>query len=265
MTHLSDETLMAYADGQLTPVEMARIERLLASDPELHARLEAFRTTGHELAALFDDYLNAPLPPRLKRFTLPPQADLSKVFDLSPGRKERVLPSIGRLRLAAASVAILAAGIGIGSLMQGSAHRGSTELCKLIKLTDDHMVALQPLQIVLDTLPSGKEAAIPFSEGKSSKMAVQLSFMDHSQNYCRRYEIGLSSGLRYGGIACRLDGEWKIEMHAVLPPPHTQPGKISPAGNESRALEAAVIAVMDGDALGREDEAAIIRRGWRKN
>jgi hypothetical protein len=265
VTHLSDETLMAYADGQLTPADMDRIEQLLASDPGLRARLGVFRTTGRGLAALFDDHLNAPLPPRLKRFTLAPQTDLSKVFDFSPKRKTRVLPGMAGLRLAVASAAILAAGIGIGWLMQGSSHRRSAELCKLVKLTDDRIIALQPLQLALNTLPSGKEAAIPLAEGKSSKMAVQLSFMDHGQNYCRRYEIGLSSGQHYGGIACHLDGEWRIELHAVLPPPRTQSGKISPAGNESRALEAAVIAAMDGDALGREDEAAIIRKGWRKN
>jgi hypothetical protein len=265
VTHLSDETLMAYADGQLAPVEMARIERLVASDPELRARLEVFRTTGHDLAALFDDHLNAPLPPRLKRFTLAPQADLSKVFDLGAKRKGRILPGVGDLRLAAASAAFLAAGIGIGWLMGGSPNRGSADLCKLVKLTNDRIIALHPLQLALDSLPSGREAAIPISEGRTSKMAVQLSFMDHSQNYCRRYEIGLASGQHYGGIACHLDGEWKIELHAILPPLHTQPGKISLAGSENRALEAAVIAVMDGDALGKEDEEAIIRKGWKKN
>src|SRR3974390_1847819 len=69
VTHLSDETLMAYADGQLAPDEMIRIEQLLASDPKLLARFEVFRTTGHDLAALFDDHFNAPLAPGLKRFT----------------------------------------------------------------------------------------------------------------------------------------------------------------------------------------------------
>jgi hypothetical protein len=127
------------------------------------------------------------------------------------------------------------------------------------------MIAGPPLQYALDTLPSGKEVATPLSEGKSSTLAVQLSFIDHSQNYCRRYEIGLSSKEHYGGIACHLDGEWKIELHATLPPRFTQTGKISPAGNENRALDAAVIAVMDGDALGREEEEAIIRKGWKKN
>ena len=118
MTHLSDETLMAYADGQLKPAEMARLERLLASDPGLRARLEVFRTTGRDLASLFDDHLNAPLPLRLKRFTLAPRTDWSKVFNLDLRQKRQHLPEF---RLVAASAAFLAAGIAIGWLMHGSA------------------------------------------------------------------------------------------------------------------------------------------------
>src|SRR5262249_9185250 len=92
VTNLSDETLMAYADGQLTLAEVARIERLLASDPGLRARFGVFRTTGRELASLFDDHLNAPLPSRLKRFTPAPRTDWSKVFNLSLRRKRQNLP-----------------------------------------------------------------------------------------------------------------------------------------------------------------------------
>jgi hypothetical protein len=265
VAHLSDETLMAYADGQLAPSEMARIERLLATDPGLRARLEVFRTTGRDLASLFDDHLNAPLPQTLKRFTLASRTDGSNFFDLILRRKGRPLPRFGGLRLAAASAAVLAAGIGIGWLTHGSPSGSGTALGELVRLADDRMIAGPPLQLALDTLPSGKEAAIPRSRGKSLTMTVQLSFVDHDQHYCRRYEIGVLSGEHYGGIACHLDGEWKIELHAALPPRRTQSGKVLPAGNENRALEAAVIATMEGDALGREDEEAIIRKGWKKD
>jgi anti-sigma factor RsiW len=114
VTNLSDETLMAYADGELQPIEMARVKRLLASDPELRVRLEMFRATGRGLASLFDGHINAPLPARL---TLTPGRDWSKVFNLRLKRKRQYLPEF---RLAAASAVILAAGIGIGWLMHGS-------------------------------------------------------------------------------------------------------------------------------------------------
>jgi anti-sigma factor RsiW len=131
---------MAYADGQLKPAEMARIERLLGSDPELRARLEVFRTTGRGLVSLFDGYLNAPLPPRLKRFSLAPGTDWSKVFNISLRRKRRYLPEFGGFRLAAASAAIFAAGIGIGWLMHGSVGGDGAALGEVARLADDRVI-----------------------------------------------------------------------------------------------------------------------------
>jgi anti-sigma factor RsiW len=137
VTNLSDEILMAYADGQLKPAEMARIELLLASDPGLRARLEVFRATGRNLASLFDGHCNAPLPSRLKRFTLAPRTDWSKVFNLSLRRKRQYLPGF---RLAAASAAMLAVGIGIGWLMHGSVGGDGAALGELARLADDRVI-----------------------------------------------------------------------------------------------------------------------------
>src|SRR5215470_8608416 len=102
VTNLSDESLMAYADGQLQPAEMVRIERLLAADPALRARLKVFHTTGRNLASLFDGHLNAPLPPRFTLFTRTLRTDWSKVFH-GLRRKRQYLPKFGGFRFAAAS------------------------------------------------------------------------------------------------------------------------------------------------------------------
>ena len=59
---LSDEMLMAYADGQLDAGDRARVKKLVAQDPALAARLEIFQATGHGLASVFDEHMNAPLP-----------------------------------------------------------------------------------------------------------------------------------------------------------------------------------------------------------
>jgi anti-sigma factor RsiW len=137
VTNLSDETLMAYADGQLKTAEMARIERLLAADPELRARLEVFRATGRDLASLFDGHLNAPLPPRLKRFSLAPGTDWSKVFNISLRRKRQHPPEFKGFRFVAASAAIFAAGIGIGWLMHGSVGGDQATLGEVARIADD--------------------------------------------------------------------------------------------------------------------------------
>ena len=51
---LCDETLMAYADGEVPPDEQSRIRRLLENDPEALARVKLFRETTSLLRAAFD-------------------------------------------------------------------------------------------------------------------------------------------------------------------------------------------------------------------
>ena len=67
---LSDEVLMAYADGQLDASERARLKKLIAQDPEANARLEVFQATGQDLASVFDEHMNSPLPEKLSRLAL---------------------------------------------------------------------------------------------------------------------------------------------------------------------------------------------------
>jgi anti-sigma factor RsiW len=50
---LTDDILMAYANGKLPPDVHARIERALVSDPGARARVQTFRETTALLRAAF--------------------------------------------------------------------------------------------------------------------------------------------------------------------------------------------------------------------
>ena len=65
MANLSDETLMAFADGELAPGERARVEAALVADATGRARLEIFIVTGRSLADQFRKPLIEPVPRRL--------------------------------------------------------------------------------------------------------------------------------------------------------------------------------------------------------
>ncbi|MDN3713648.1 zf-HC2 domain-containing protein [Paracoccus cavernae] len=49
---ISDETLMAYADGELDQAEAAAVEAALAADPGLQARLRPFSETRRLLGGM---------------------------------------------------------------------------------------------------------------------------------------------------------------------------------------------------------------------
>ncbi|MDO5606091.1 MAG: hypothetical protein Q4G25_13115 [Paracoccus sp. (in: a-proteobacteria)] len=53
MTSLTDEELMAFADGELSGADAARVARAVADDPALMARVELFRATHKAVAAAF--------------------------------------------------------------------------------------------------------------------------------------------------------------------------------------------------------------------
>ena len=70
MARLTDETLMAYADGALNALARAKVEAVLQIDMEARRRLEAFRATGHRLSTLYGKPMAEPVPAYLRDFVL---------------------------------------------------------------------------------------------------------------------------------------------------------------------------------------------------
>jgi hypothetical protein len=66
---ITEELLMAYADGELDGAEhatdRARIEAAMRADPEIVRRVEKHRAMRRELGATFDHVLDEPVPDRL--------------------------------------------------------------------------------------------------------------------------------------------------------------------------------------------------------
>jgi anti-sigma factor RsiW len=264
---LSDETLMAYADGQLDAAERARVQKLIAADSEANARLEVFQATGQDLASVFNEHMKSPLPEKLARLALyaqplPVETKRSSLGGFADALRNLVRPA-HTFGLAAASAAILFAGIGVGWLLHGAGEGGSP-MSELVQVeSDGRTVARGPLNVALNSLPSGRETLVPFAAGKVLRMAVKLSFRNHAQDYCRQYEAGLAGSENYGGIACHSNGQWDIKLQAQLAPAQPSAARTAPAGSKSPALEGAVISWIDGDALDRQDEDALILKGWK--
>lgn len=265
---LSDEVLMAYADGQLDAGERARLRKLIAQDPEASARLEVFEATGQDLASVFDEHMNSPLPEKLSRLALyaqPLPVKRTRLGQVADTLRSYVRPA-HPFGLAAASAAMLIAGIGAGWLLRGGAGESGSPMSGLVQVeSDGRTVARGPLSGVLDSSQSGRETILPFAAGKVLRMAVRLSFRNHAQEYCRLYEAGLAGSKNFGGIACNSNGEWTIKLQVQLAPAHPSGGRTAPAGNEGSALEAAVLSWIVGDALDPRDEDAMILKGWKKH
>jgi anti-sigma factor RsiW len=62
---ISDEDLMAYADGELDTKTRAQVEEAMAADPQIARRVAEHKALRHRLRSSYDKVLDEPVPDRL--------------------------------------------------------------------------------------------------------------------------------------------------------------------------------------------------------
>ncbi|WP_440965902.1 anti-sigma factor family protein [Massilia sp. GER05] len=226
----SDDTLMAYADGELEPAERAAIEQAMRTDPAIAATVERHRALRADVAAAFAGILDEPVPARLQ----PP----APVVSLAVERDKRRRWSWPEW---AALAATLVVGVLAGRMIPGGGGPA-------IAGNGNQVVAQGELAAALDRQVGGK------AEGA---VKVGVSFAARDGAYCRGFVMGAAAGL-----ACREGGQWKIPVLAEAE--KEAAGGYRQAGS---ALPPAVLDAIDAriadkplDAAGEEAARA---RGWR--
>lgn len=229
------EELMAYADGQLEPEHMKRIERVIAADPDLRSIVEDHQRTRAAARHAIDDMASSPMSPGLARLSVVLSAP-GKVVPL-----RRRLPEM--LAWPAAAAACLVAGLVSGSL-------ATTSNDDLIRWQGGPSAGRQ-LASVLDRSPTGKAA------GRGDRQAVVVaSFKAGDGRFCRQFEIGEGAA---DGVACRAENAWKIVALAQRP---GGPGAIQAAGGET-PVAVAVAGLGPGPRIEGEAELDLVKRNWR--
>ena len=280
MAEVTDEMLMAYADGALSALARAKVETFLQVHPEARERVEAFRATGAPLSRLYGRPMAEPVPAYLKDFVLNYRLDAetsraqsrkeglagwlqglqqsTRLFTAGLAQWLDAPAPAARWRLATASVAFLALGAGIGALLRST--NGASDL---VAFHDGRIYASGPLSDVLEKELSGRETRIGGVRGEGVTMRASLTFKSKQNTYCREYEVATPSNGGFVGLGCRdRDGKWALE--AQLPSSKAANGGVkTAAGADNGALDAIVDGMIDGDALGSKQEAETIGSGWR--
>lgn len=273
MALLSDETLMAYADGELDAAAIARVEAVLARDPEARERLEIFAATGAPLKELYSKPMEEPVPPHLVALVLCGKDKAEAPVRVQTGTAQ----SGGWLSALSAFFAppqwamvgglaglILVVGLSGGWYLRKIADPEGNTMQGLVSLDKGQIFARGAFARALETAPSGSPVALEM-EQPGFTMRAALTFKNRVQNYCRQYDVKTPDG-QYAGVACRGgDGQWRLDIHVAAAPQSQSGERTVPAGGRaSSEVENAVNSVIEGDALGREDEAALIRNKWRQ-
>jgi hypothetical protein len=249
---ISNETLMAYADGELDAAARANVEAAMLQDPEIAERVARHRALRETMRGAFSAVLNEPVPDRLIEAARGQSAaPRSAVADLSVAREtaRRRNSAAPRGWQPAAMAASLLLGLGLGFLAWHGP-RGA-----LIRPgVDGGLVAGATLAEALSTQLSDDRSA--------QRVAVTgLSFRDKSGNYCRTFSLTGTDAS--SGLACREGADWRIEALAQSPRAAANSGNYRAAASEdSAAIRAAVEASIDGEPLDRAGEIAARRAGW---
>jgi hypothetical protein len=245
----SDETLMAYADGELDAATRAEIEAAAADDPRIARAIERHCQLRQLLQRKFDPILDEPVPDRL-RDALGSAQDQGRdapaqELRQGPAAATPVSPRRWPLPVWAAMAATLVLGAFIGLMVRDSAPA-------LFETHDDRLVAAGELSRALSqTLARDVRPDSPVRPG--------ISFRTLDGEYCRTFAVGASAGL-----ACREAEYWRIDLLEKLPAAEVGIERYRLAGAElPRALRDTVDTRIDGDPLDAAGEAAARERGWR--
>jgi hypothetical protein len=268
---MSDELLMAYADGVLDPAARAGVEVAIRSNPEYRKKVERFRATRSPVQEAFREALRSsrlePLIDRIRGEEVQPSADpdASHVVWIS-GNKAKAYKSGFRQHLPiamAASVTFM-----IGGALGWSLHTGKEGVRQhaptLVAFSNGGLVAQGALQELLEHASSGSPITAEATDGKTWELKANFTFRSTSQSPCRRYEISSAGAARFAGYACRSgEGQWFVNAHTGLATKVAQSRGFAPAGGDAdAALDAAIRSVMDGDVYQSTEERELIASGW---
>jgi hypothetical protein len=231
MKNFNDETLMAYADGELDAATRAAVERAMLRDPALAERVRQHRALRSDVFAAFAPVAGEAVPQRLKT-----AAGGGKVIHLNTRRKGGAEAANDR-RWSWPEWGTIAAALVVGVLAGGAGIKGVQGEPQLAAAADGQLAARGQLAAALGSQLAG---AAP------GAVKIGASFVGKDGNYCRSFMMGVAAGL-----ACKDGSEWKVPVTAQAAP--AADGAYRQAGSE---MPAAVLEAIDQRISGKTLDAA---------
>ncbi|WP_284126062.1 zf-HC2 domain-containing protein [Parerythrobacter aestuarii] len=236
---VTDEMIAAYADGELSGEDKARVEAAIAADPALADLVAKHRALKDTLGAHFAPVLDQPVPESLATMLQPKEKETSggdaDVVSFAAERQKRGLAPMARRWAPIAGPALAASLVlALWQPWQGNGAREGYAGTQLAAALDTQLVAEQSVD---------------------AETRILLSFENADGQYCRAFR-----GADAGGIACRDDTGWKIERELGLD--GAQSTDYRQAGSETE-LMIAVQEMAAGGALDAAAEVEAKEKGWR--
>jgi hypothetical protein len=231
-----DRILMAFAYGELSPEDAARIAEALAGDPDLAARVERFRHVRSALRKVYDSVADEPVPARL-RALLGDVASSEAPAPVVAAPSPTPPPVSRRFALPAAAWAGVAAALIVGVI----AGRLATPEPFLVQKSGELIAGV--------TLARALNERLSTDADSSGDLRLGGSFYAGGDGVCRTFTRAALSG-----VACHEGADWTIRFAT------SRGGGPDPAA----ALMAMVDTMIDGAPLTPAEEEDARARDWRR-
>jgi anti-sigma factor RsiW len=294
---ISDEVLMAYADGEVDSKTRALVEEAIASDPQVARRIAEHKALRGKLRSSYDEVLDEPIPERLLAAARGRSSSQERGFGGAAWRgAEREMPDDGgakdgggakdqwrsegqgRSDSGGAKDNRGVAGRGVVVPLRPRRARtpsmtywGAIAASFVVGAVVWHFAAelLLPGPVIErngQLLASGaldKALSTQLVKDQQIQSAAQIgvSFRSKAGNYCRTFQ--LQDG-NLAGLACREQGNWKLEVLAQAGPSPAGHPEFRQAGSSlPPAIAQAVDQAIDGEPLDAQGEAQARTNQWR--
>ena len=243
----SDETLRAFAEGQLDDITRHEVELAMRLNPDIADRVDMHRARRSNVFTAFSPARSGEVPQRLQA-----TARSGKVVHLDSVRPVRTAPPpLAKARWSwpewGALAGTLITGVLAGSLLLRSG--GDSRALALID-NDGPLRARGALAEALAAQQSGAPG-----EGQ---VRVGQSFLARDGSYCRSFMMP-----RTAGLACFEGNEWKIQL--MVDNADVSTGAYRPA---DAVMPAAVLGAIEeritGTPLDANAERAAQQQGWKR-
>lgn len=261
--HFDDETLMAYADGELDEATSTMVADAEARDPAVAGRIAQFRQTRQLASTVFGGKQAAPVPDALAKSI---QAMLAKsksrpkdsatetnaadnvvsFQQRKPAADQRSATSGKWAVPIAAGIALLAGGI--GGFFAGSGFQ--EEFASNVQMAS---IDTPGLSEALDAVASGNE--IEIGDGKDRFKAI-ASFRNWDQAFCREFELDRANGSSIVAVACKPEKTWDIQFTVVA---GQADSGYAPASS-LEVLDAYISSSGSGEPMSAEEEKALLAK-----
>lgn len=233
---IDDDMLMAFVDGELDEVNRARVERAMAEDPALKARLEQQRRLRATLAAHYGPVEEEEVPERFRALL-----ETNVVAFPAPTPK----PARPLWQTLTALAATLVLGLAIGRTLLAPGASGP------FAVQDGVMVARGELASALDTQLASAQA-------QDAPTRIGVSFTNADGRACRTFDSAAAAG-----VACRGDAGWQVMMTAAGA--GRQQSDYRQAGSGNALVQQAAQTMMAGEPYDEAAERRARDSGWRSS